>query len=199
MARRSDALTLAVLGLLHDSPLHGYELRKRLDVLIGALRRRISFGSLYPALRELEAQGWISQSDPTTVTPPLAGRRARVVYQLTPAGEEQLSALLASSGPSAWEDEQFDVHFAFFGRTDAETRLRILEGRRTRMEERLHRMRASTARPLGRPDSWAAELHRHGLESLERELRWLDGLIDAERAERAERGRRPAVPPEQHQ
>jgi DNA-binding PadR family transcriptional regulator len=189
VARRSDALTIAVLGLLNDSPLHGYELRKRLDVLIGALRRRISFGSLYPALRDLEAQGWISQSDPTTVTPPLAGRRARVVYQLTETGEEHLRALLATSGPAAWEDEQFDVHFAFFGRTDAETRLRILEGRRTRMVERLDRLRQSAARAAGRSDSWATELQRHALESVERELRWLDGLIESERS-----GRGPAAP-----
>lgn len=182
-------MTIAVLGLLNDTPLHGYELRKRLDVLMGALRRRISFGSLYPALRQLEASGWITQSDPTTATPPLAGRRARVVYQLTAAGEEHLHALLSTSGPAAWEDEQFDIHFAFFGRTDAETRLRILQGRRTRVFERLERVRGAVAvrdartevRAEGRPDSWAAELQRHGMESLERELRWLEGLIDRER------------------
>jgi DNA-binding PadR family transcriptional regulator len=187
VTRRSDALPIAVLGLLHDSPLHGYELRKRLDVVIGALRRRISFGSLYPALRELETQGWITQSDPTSVTPPLTGRRARVVYQITGAGEEHLRQLLATSGPAAWEDEEFDVHFAFFGRTDAETRLRILEGRRTRMQERLERGRQAAARTVGKPDTWAAELARHSQESVEREVRWLDDLIDRERADRARR------------
>ena len=31
MSRRSGVLELAVLGLLHESPLHGYELRKRLN------------------------------------------------------------------------------------------------------------------------------------------------------------------------
>ena len=30
MAKRSEVLEFAVLGLLHESPMHGYELRKRL-------------------------------------------------------------------------------------------------------------------------------------------------------------------------
>ena len=53
---------------------------------------------------------------------------------------------MADSGPSAWEDDDFDVRFAFFGRTDREIRLRILEGRRARLEERLARVQQA-ARP----------------------------------------------------
>ena len=45
MSRRSGVLELAVLGLLHESPLHGYELRKRVNTLLGPLRA-ISYGSL---------------------------------------------------------------------------------------------------------------------------------------------------------
>ena len=43
-------LELAILGLLLESPMHGYELRKRLTGLLGAFRA-FSYGSLYPALR----------------------------------------------------------------------------------------------------------------------------------------------------
>ena len=46
MSRKSGVLELAVLGLLHDAPMHGYELRKRLNALLGPLRA-ISYGSLY--------------------------------------------------------------------------------------------------------------------------------------------------------
>ena len=38
MSKRSGVLELAVLGLLHESPLHGYELRKRVNTLLGPLR-----------------------------------------------------------------------------------------------------------------------------------------------------------------
>ncbi len=185
MARRGDVLGLAVLGLLHDSPLHGYELRKRLAATLGMFRA-LSYGSLYPALRGLVERGWIvEQTDaaerPATSPPPLAGRRGRVVYELTADGKEHFQAALAESGPASWEDGDFDVRFAFFAQLDAATRLRILEGRRTRMSERLDNLRRSFARSRERWDDYTLELQRHGLESVEREVRWLDGLIDNER------------------
>lgn len=51
-------LELAVLGLLLESPMHGYELRKRLTGLLGAFRA-FSYGSLYPALRRMQTDGLI--------------------------------------------------------------------------------------------------------------------------------------------
>ncbi|MFP5334554.1 MAG: helix-turn-helix transcriptional regulator [Actinomycetes bacterium] len=199
MSRRHGVMTLAVLGLLHESPMHGYELRKRLNSMLGSFRA-FSYGTLYPCLKELLANGWIVESDPAaaaapTSTPPaLSGRRARIVYQLTAEGKEHFQALLSESGPTSWEDEQFSVHFAFFGRTDAETRLRILEGRRSRLQERLEGVRQSMARTRERLDSYTLELQRHGLESVEREVHWLDGLIEDERqARQGERGRPPAA------
>ena len=73
------------------------------------------------------------------------------------------------------------MHFAFFGQTQADIRLRILEGRRSRLEERLDGVRAAMARTRERMDSYTLELHRHGLESVEREVRWLNELIASER------------------
>jgi len=73
------------------------------------------------------------------------------------------------------------VHFAFFGQTRADVRLRILEGRRSRLEERTEAIRAAFTRTRERVDSYTLELHRHGLESVEREVRWLNELIASER------------------
>src|SRR3712207_2252424 len=49
-------LELAILGLLKEQELHGYELKKRLGEALGPLSS-VSFGSLYPALNRLEAAG----------------------------------------------------------------------------------------------------------------------------------------------
>ena len=69
-------LELAVLGLLEDNDLHGYELRKRLGDLLG-LRLAISFGSLYPALGRLEKAGLVKavSSRPASARPsaPMSG------------------------------------------------------------------------------------------------------------------------------
>jgi len=179
---RSGVLELAVLGLLNGTPMHGYELRKRLYTVLGAFRA-LSYGSLYPCLHELQAAGLITEDEPE---PPetaraRAGRRSLKVYRLTADGKERLQELLGEGGPAAWEDDGFGVHFAFFGQTRADVRLRILEGRRSRLEERTEAIRAAFSRTMGRVDSYTLELHRHGLESVEREVRWLNELIASER------------------
>jgi DNA-binding PadR family transcriptional regulator len=179
-------LEFAILGLLHEGPMHGYELRKRLTTLLGAFRAAISYGSLYPTLRRLKAGGWITENlpDPATAAPPLTGRRGRIVYKLTAEGKERFTALLAGAGPETYDDEGFGVHFAFFARTDAQTRLRILEGRRRRVEERRDGLFQLLTRAGERLDSYTAELQRHGLESADREVRWLNELIASEQAGR---------------
>jgi DNA-binding PadR family transcriptional regulator len=183
MGRRGDVLELAVLGLLHESAMHGYELRKRLNALLGPFRA-LSYGTLYPCLKGLLADGWIRETDPLpeTAASSLAGRRNRIVYELTAEGKERFQSLVGDPGPAAWEDERFDVHFAFFARTDAATRLQILEGRRSRLQERRENVRQSMQRSRERIDQYTLELQRHGLESVEGEVRWLTELIDTERA-----------------
>ena len=179
MARRGETLELAVLGLLHESPMHGYELRKQVNGVLG-WSRLLSYGSLYPALKRMLRAGWIAEhvTDPE---PGAVGRRQRIVYELTPAGQEQFRRLMADVGPAAWEDDTFDVRFAFFSRTDMEARLRILEGRRSRLQERLDRVQHQLERTQRQVDRYARELQRHGVESVEREVRWLSDLINAER------------------
>ena len=188
MSRRSALLELAILGLLHESPLHGYELRKRLNASLGAFRA-LSYGTLYPCLRELVDRGWIAE-DSAAARPPEAradvtgsgSRRARIVYELTADGKAEFQSMLSQTGPAAWEDDTFNVHFAFFARTESDVRLRILEGRRSRLEERLDSVRSAAAQRRERLDLYTAELQRHGLESAEREIRWVSELIATERS-----------------
>jgi DNA-binding PadR family transcriptional regulator len=175
MARKAASLELAVLGLLHESPLHGYELRKRLNLLLG-WGRLLSYGSLYPALKRLLRAGWITE---VTATSPGVSRRQRIVYQISPAGRQHFGEQITDTGPAAWEDDTFNMRFAFFSRTDADVRLRILEGRLSRLQERLDRARHSI-RSQG-DDRYLSELRRHSIESVEREVKWLTDLINAER------------------
>ena len=183
MSTRAQVLALAILGQLQQGPMHGYELRKQLHASLGAFRT-LSYGSLYPALRSLTERGLIEATDGAGAPRPLSGRRGRIVYRLTEDGRHELTRTLATSGPGAWDDDAFDVRFALFGTTDAATRLRILEGRRTRMAERLEMLRDSRQRARDRMDTYTAELARHGLEQIEREVEWLESVIDTERGTR---------------
>ena len=106
---RFAVLELAVLGLLHRTPMHGYELRKQLTNVLG-LFRALSYGSLYPCLHELLAAGLIAeehdetgptgparQAGPARLNSPARprrGGRALKVYRLTADGKERLQELL---------------------------------------------------------------------------------------------------------
>jgi len=190
-SQRSGVLELAVLGILHETPMHGYELRKRLNSVLGAFRA-FGYGSLYPALKDMLGKGLIAEDTAADPGKPLdrPTRRSKIVYRLTADGKERLNDLLGQSGPASWEDDGFGVHFAFFGLTQADIRMRILEGRRSRLEERLEGFRAAATRTRERLDSYTLELQRHGLESVEREVRWLNELIASERQSGARPGSR---------
>ncbi|GAA2059548.1 PadR family transcriptional regulator [Williamsia deligens] len=171
-------LELAVLGLLLEAPMHGYELRKRLTGLLGAFRA-FSYGSLYPTLRRMQTDGLIVEDAGPQGT---LKRRARRVYKLTPAGRERFAELVADTGPQNYTDDGFGVHLAFFSRTPAVARMRILEGRRRQVEERREGLREAVGRSTRAVDRYTRQLHQLSLESSEREVRWLNELIAAESA-----------------
>lgn len=175
-------LEIAVLGLLNQSPMHGYELRKRLASLLGTFRA-FSYGSLYPTLRRLAEAGWISEEAPLESSSTARSRRGKRVYRLTADGKEHLAELLAEVGPDAFDDDGFGARLAFFAQTRAEIRLQILEGRRRRVEEQRDGMKRTHSRPGERVDRYTRELHKHGLESVDREVRWLTELIESERCD----------------
>jgi DNA-binding PadR family transcriptional regulator len=178
-------LEIAVLGLLNESPMHGYELRKRLATLLGTFRA-FSYGSLYPTLRRLTEAGWLSE-EPALDEPaprdgrPARSRRGKRVYRLTADGKEHLADLLSEVGPDAFDEEGFGARLAFFAQTRSDIRLQILEGRRRRVQEQREGLSSALARTGERVDRYTRQLHEHGLESVDREVRWLSELIEHER------------------
>jgi len=167
-------LELAILGLLKERSMHGYQLSKRLTDSLGGFWR-VSYGSLYPTLKRLERQGAVEQVfDKQEV-----GRRKNV-YRITERGESLFRSLLEEAGPDAsGEDNRFRVRMAFFKYLSPETRIRVLERRRSFLEERLVTIQASLATNTG--DTYTTSLMQHGRESTEQDIAWLNGLIAAER------------------
>ena len=80
---------LAVLSVLQDGPLHGYEMAQRIERQTqGSLR--FTLASLYPLLYRLEKRGWVRGAWETSSS----GRRRRC-YRLTPAGRKELAPIRA--------------------------------------------------------------------------------------------------------
>ncbi|HTI05500.1 MAG TPA: PadR family transcriptional regulator [Gemmatimonadales bacterium] len=77
-------LDLIVLKLLRAGPANGWELTQNIQV-VSKRNLDVNYGSLYPALRRLEARGLVTAEWGVSEN----NRRARY-YTLTPAGRKQL-------------------------------------------------------------------------------------------------------------
>ncbi len=200
-------LELAILGLLKEQELHGYELKKRLVETLGFVSG-VSFGSLYPALSRLEAAGAVKAVESRslsavphtgslggelaafrarkTVAP--RGSRGKKVYGITERGERLFDELLAAETQSSDDDRVFNLRLAFARYLPPDARIGMLERRRAQLVERLiHlRIRVQAAR-----DSYARSLVEHDQEAAEHDLSWIERLLAAERA-----GRHPEPEPQ---
>ena len=171
-------LELAILGLLKEQPMHGYQLSRELGESLGGFWR-VSYGSLYPTLRRLERAGEVEAvaSEEATV-----GRRKQV-YRITAKGEETFLQLLQETPhDNQSEDQRFRVRLAFFRYLPPETRLRLLERRRAYLENRLNSITDSLRSTRARVDDYTLSLMEHGRADVESDLAWVDGLIKAERS-----------------
>lgn len=196
-------LELAILGLLQEQELHGYELKKRLGETLGPFSGA-SFGSLYPALRRLEASGAVKAVEaragtvagqPMPMTGSLGGElaafrarrsatptggRGRKVYGTTDRGQELFEELLAADA-STDDDRTFALKLAFARFLPNEARLRLLERRRAHLVERLAQARSAGQTRKTSLDRYRRSLLEHTNETTERDISWLDRLIEAEK------------------
>ena len=168
-------LELAILGLLKERSMHGYQLSRQLTDSLGGLWR-VSYGSLYPTLRRLERDRAVERVfDQDEV-----GRRKNV-YRITDEGERLFLELLSEAGHETGEENRFRVRLAFFKYLAPETRIRLLERRRAYLEDRLSTIKASLRRTRARQDTYTLALMQHGQDSTEQDIAWLEGLIQSER------------------
>ncbi len=203
-------LELAILGLLKEFPLHGYELKKRLNDTLGHVWG-VSYGSLYPALARLERMGAIevvdpppaaaSGSIPIPATGSIAGEaaaarlrrplrrsgRTKKAYRIAAAGQALFNELLrADPTPGTDENRAFALKLAFSRHLEPPARLELLQRRRNQLAEKVARGRQAlvggTRASRGpSPDRYTRALIEHETTTAERDLEWVDSLIAAER------------------
>jgi DNA-binding PadR family transcriptional regulator len=183
----ASSLELAVLGLLKEGPMHGYELRKRLTFTLGPLYA-VSYGSLYPCLKRLRKDGLVvatAEAEPkrkksgTTKTTKSSSRRKQV-YQISPDGERLFFEQLELG--AIYDTDRFQTRFAFFRYLPSDERVRLLEHRKAYLEEKLAEFKETLRATRERIDNYSRSLIDHGVEATEQDIAWLAGLIDQERA-----------------
>ena len=175
-------IELPILGLLKDAPLHGYELKRRLQTLVGYFGSA-SYGSLYPMLRKLEERGHVTRTVEEQRGP------ERIVYRITQQGEARLLELMHDP------NVPFTLKMLFFQSIPPSDRRQLLEEQRDEWARKLGQRRQDRERIGGRPgDRYRSALLARAMDQLDRDLAWIEGLIaqesaDEEPGEFAEAGR----------
>lgn len=171
MSVRSNMLELAILAEL-ETPLHGYELRKRLSRCLGPVRR-LSFGSLYPALHRLADKGLIKVVEPRGTAGAESSRsRRQVVYQTTAAGSKFLRESLETADV---DDDSLGLAMGLMSKATPAARLGLLVQRRSQVLAR----REASERAKQSSDFWIRSRGELDSVQAENELSWIDRLIQA--------------------
>ncbi len=96
MKSTTTSSQFAILGLLTNCPMSGYQIRQLVQWSIGQFWSE-SFGQIYPALSSLSKAGLVTrQPEPKSAKKPAASKRPRHVYAITEKGRRALIHWVAS-------------------------------------------------------------------------------------------------------
>lgn len=168
----------AILGLLHQRPRHGYDLRAAFEALVGGPSVwELKPAQVYTTLQRLERDGLVEPSEPERI-----GGPDRVVFRLTQAGRGALDEWLRAGvhGQHA-RDEFFVKLMVAVSSPDAQPR-DVVRVQRTTLYRDLHAITARRAKLDRGTDLARAMLLDKAVMHLEADLRWLD-MVEARLAD----------------
>lgn len=165
-------LDILILSNLRAGPVHGYELKHRVQRPTSA---KLSNNSLYPILRRFEESGAV-----TGMQEAQEGRPARTIYAITDSGRHLLTELISTLPAAlAGNEEEFLARVNFFAEIEPAARTSILDARAQALDARLEQARTvlsdAAASPTG---AWRALAMQHLVAGLVAERRWVDELRD---------------------
>ncbi len=160
---------IIILGLLVESPKHGYRLKQDAAMFAGA--QQLHNNTVYPLLKRFMKQGWITQKE-------TEGDRGqtRLLYALTPAGRSALIEKLAEFPEADVTSAQaFRLRIGLFDLLTRQQRESILRLRDEYLSTRLKRVQQiGKSRELG---TWGASTVSFVAKELQLERRWIGQLM----------------------
>jgi len=164
------AVEIIMLSVLRAGPIHGYELKRRVQ---RTTLTSLSNNSLYPVLRRFEEAGAVTKS-----VEEQDGRPDRKVYTITETGRRLFSDLIATlPAKLAASEEEFLARVSFFHELSPEQRLGILDARAAVLDRGISQVRTLIAESEKSPSrEWRNLSMAHLVERFEGERRWITDL-----------------------
>jgi PadR family transcriptional regulator, regulatory protein AphA len=168
------SLDYLILGFISMRPATGYEIKSEFEQKLGVLAwGNISYGNLYPKLKDMEQKGWIFVKEET-------GERNKKVYDLTGEGWMELEKWLGATPEFPIARDELILKLIFWGISrpnDNETLIEHLRSREVKIKELL-----KVCRNWREHYSWVDEFgvlaFELGEQRLTAELRWIQESIE---------------------
>jgi DNA-binding PadR family transcriptional regulator len=171
---------LIILGLLQESPMHGYEVKQRIEREEMAEWAGISYGAIYSALNKLARDGFVEKVS----TEQVGNRPSRDIYQITESGHDEFLRLLreALSAPEH-RVSSIDVGIRFMGALPHAEAQALLRQHKETLEEVLARHIEERAKIVAQYEhtpylEGICVLFDHGILHVQAEIEWLDQVLD---------------------
>ncbi|MGY6529968.1 MAG: PadR family transcriptional regulator [Cyanobacterium sp.] len=115
-------LELATLGLLQKEPLHGYLLKKQMELFMSGCIS-VNYGAIYPLLKRLLDRGLIEEQEDD--------HNNRKIYSITSVGKAKWLEKMLEHPHESWVNarSRFMIKFCFFSYLKPSQRLELMEHR----------------------------------------------------------------------
>lgn len=162
----SSTTRILILGVLLDGPLHGYKVRRQLEMMGADFWANVAYGSIYHGLNKMADEGLLTIVE--------SGKAGKTVYELTDDGRHEFYRMLMT----LWYEikpvvDPFQVAITFMDRLDKPT---LMDALRTRAEQ-LTASLAMSERAYGSKQRFGAPRHidetlRLNIGMLQAQLEW---------------------------
>jgi DNA-binding PadR family transcriptional regulator len=168
----NNTLSLVVLGLLHEEPLHPYAMRTRLRERGHERTVSASGASLYDAVARLQRAGLIEVQSSSR-----AGRRPqRTTYRITPEGARELQAWVRAGLAELNGSEAFQAAIAFMYALPRREATELLDRRLAALDALIERADSALAEAATSvPEIFLSE-ERYGQHLRIAERKWVDSF-----------------------
>ncbi|MFD2444903.1 PadR family transcriptional regulator [Bacillus sp. CGMCC 1.16607] len=163
-----------ILGFISMRPATGYEIKSEFEQKVGSLAwGNISYGNLYPKLKDMVQKGWLSLQEET-------GGRNKKVYDITGTGWKELESWLGRTPEYPVGRDELLLKMIFWGISrpnDSQTLIQHLRAREVQTRELLE-ICTDWREHYTWADQYGVLAFEYGEHRLKAEMQWIQATIE---------------------
>lgn len=157
----------AILGLLNQRPMHGYEIKKEFEQSVSYIWS-INVGQLYTLLKKMEGEKIIAKKEVTQ-----ENMRDKIVYEITDSGKHELQEWLSSPVLMRQTKDEFYLKMMFLTQIDKEKARKYIDEQIKAIDMQYEDYKARRIDHGERMDNFMCLLLEASIMHFEVDIKWL--------------------------